>query len=388
MPTPLLTDATAVVGIGTTEWSKSAVDSEKTLALRAIIAALADAGIAASEVNGLSSYTLESTEEVEIARNLGCDDVGYFGQVHYGGGAGCGVVGQASMAVATGVCDVAVAWRSRKRGAAASRPWAGVSQRIAGNAAWSRPFGLVRPVDEIAMLTRRYCHEYGATRKDLAAVAMAVRAHANLNPAAQMFAKEMTLESYLAARMISDPLCLFDNCLETDGAAAVVIVGADRAKDCAQPPAFIHSWAQSLPAQHQTMTNYFCDDPLVGPAWSCADMLWDRSEIGPADIDVAQLYDAFSPLVLLSLEGYGFCGRGEAGGFVAERGIGPGGKLPVNTSGGGMSEAYIHGFNLIVEAVRQVRGTSTSQTPDANWSLVTSGEGVPTGALVFRGSDT
>jgi acetyl-CoA acetyltransferase len=289
------------------------------------------------------------------------------------------------MAVATGVCNVAVAWRSRKRGSAASRPWAGISRRVAGNAQWSRPFGLVRPVDEIAMLTARYCHETGASRDDLCNVAMAIRAHANLNPAAQMGSKTMTRDDYFAARMISEPLCLFDNCLETDGAAAVVIVRADRATDCRQPPAYVHSWAQSLPQQHQTMTNYFTWDPLIGPAWACAEMLWERAEIGATEVDVAQLYDAFSPLVLLSLEGYGFCGRGEAAGFVTEVGIGPGGAMPVNTSGGGLSEAYIHGFNLIVEAVRQVRGTSTSQTPGAAWSLVTSGEGVPTGAMLLRG---
>lgn len=382
--TRFLTDGAAIVGVGTTEWSKAAADDELTLALRAITAALDDAGIAPSEVDGLSSYTLETTEEIEVARNLGTADIGYFGRVHYGGGAGCGVVGQAAMAVAAGVCEVAVAWRSRKRAAAASRPWAGVAQRVGGNQQWTRPFGLLRPVDEIAMLTRRYCHEYGATREDLCSVAMAVRAHANLNPAAQMFAKEMTRESYFASRMISEPLCLFDNCLETDGAAAVVIVAADRARDARQPPVWVHAWAQSLPRQHQTMTNYFCDDPLRGPAWSCGEMLWERAEVGPADVDVAQLYDAFTPLVLLSLEGYGFCGRGEAAAFVAERGIGPGGGLPVNTSGGGLSEAYVHGFNLIVEAVRQARGTSTSQVPGAEWSLVTSGEGVPTGAVLLR----
>lgn len=382
--TRFLTDGAAIVGVGTTEWSKAAADDELTLALRAITAALDDAGIAPSEVDGLSSYTLETTEEIEVARNLGTADIGYFGRVHYGGGAGCGVVGQAAMAVAAGVCDVAVAWRSRKRAAAASRPWAGAAQRVGGNQQWTRPFGLLRPVDEIAMLTRRYCHEYGATREDLCSVAMAVRAHANLNPAAQMFAKEMTRESYFASRMISEPLCLFDNCLETDGAAAVVIVAADRARDARQPPVWVHAWAQSLPRQHQTMTNYFCDDPLRGPAWSCGEMLWERAEVGPADVDVAQLYDAFTPLVLLSLEGYGFCGRGEAAAFVAERGIGPGGGLPVNTSGGGLSEAYVHGFNLIVEAVRQARGTSTSQVPGAEWSLVTSGEGVPTGAVLLR----
>ncbi len=378
-------DRTAVVGIGTTEFAKQLESSERRLALEAIAAALDDAGIAPGEVDGMSCYSMESTEEIDVARNLGFGDVTYFGKVPYGGGAGCGVVGQAAMAVAAGQCSVAVAWRSRKRGARTSRPWAGVAQRVGGDQQrWTRPYGLLRPVDEIAVLTRRYMHTYGATRDHLANVALAARRHANANPAATMGHKVMTREDYLAARWISEPLCLFDNCLETDGACAVVITSAERARDLPQPPALIHSWAQSLPAQHQTMTNFFCDDPLRGPAWACADKLWSLSEVGPADVDVAQLYDAFSPLVLLSLEGYGFCERGEGGPFTDDGGIELGGRLPVNTSGGGMSEAYLHGFNLVVEAVRQVRGSSTNQVPDAEFSLVTSGEGVPTGAILFR----
>jgi acetyl-CoA acetyltransferase len=249
---------------------------------------------------------------------------------------------------------------------------------------WSRVFGLLRPVDEIAVLTRRYMHEYGATREHLCNVAMAVRKHANRNPGAMMHAKTMTRDDYMAARWISEPLCLFDNCLESDGASAVVIVRSDRAKDTAAVPAYIHAWAQSIPREHQTMTNYFCEDPLRGPAWECADLLWSRSDLGPADVDVAQLYDAFSPLILLSLEGYGFCERGEAGPFTDDGGIELGGRLPVNTSGGGMSEAYVHGFNLIVEAVQQIRGTSCSQVEGAETSFVTSGEGVPTSALLLR----
>ena len=381
----LLQDRAAIVGIGETPFAKHLDQSEKVLALQAISAALDDAGIAPGEVDGLSSYTLETTEEIEIARNLGLGDLTYFGQVGYGGGAGCGVVGQAAMAVATGQCNVAVAWRSRKRGSASSRPWAGVSRQVGGNQQWSRPFGLLRPVDEIAMLTRRYLHEYGATRDHLANVALAFRRHANANPAAMMHAKPLTREAYFEARMVSEPLCLFDNCLESDGAAAVVICRADRARDLPNPPAFVHSWAQSIPRQHQTMTNFFTADPLEGPAWACARKLWAGAEIGPAEVDVAQLYDAFSPLILLSLEGYGFCGRGEAGPFTDDGGIELGGRLPTNTSGGGVSEAYLHGFNLITEAVRQTRGTSTNQVPGAVWSLVTSGEGVPTGALLLRG---
>jgi acetyl-CoA acetyltransferase len=378
-------DAAAVVGIGTTEFAREIDRSERRLALEAIAAALDDAGLEPGQVDGMSCYSMETTDEVDIARNLGFGDVTYFGKVPYGGGAGCGVVGQAAMAVATGQCTVAVAWRSRKRGARASRPWAGVAQRVGGDQQrWTRPYGMLRPVDEIAVLTRRYMHDVGATRDHLANVALAARRHANRNPAAVMADKVMTRDDYMGARWVSEPLCLFDNCLETDGACAVVITGADRARDLPQPPALVHAWAQSLPRQHQTMTNYFCDDPLRGPAWAAAAKLWALSDVGPADVDVAQLYDAFSPLVLLSLEGYGFCARGDAGPFTDDGGIERGGRLPVNTSGGGMSEAYLHGFNLVVEAVRQVRGTSTSQVPGAEFSLVTSGEGVPTGAVLFR----
>jgi acetyl-CoA acetyltransferase len=235
------------------------------------------------------------------------------------------------------------------------------------------------------MLTRRYMHEYGATRDHLANVAMAVRRHANLNPAAIMHDRPMTREDYMSARWISEPLCLYDNCLETDGALACVVVAADRAPDLPHPAVYVHAFAQGLPPEHQTMVNYFCDDPLTGPAWACAKRLWANADFGPADVDVLQIYDAFSPLVLLSLEGYGFCKRGEAAGLTENGNLEfDRGKHPVNTSGGGLSEAYVHGFNLIVEGVRQMRGTSTAQVEGAETCLVTSGEGVPTSALLLR----
>jgi acetyl-CoA acetyltransferase len=240
-------------------------------------------------------------------------------------------------------------------------------------------------VDEIAMLTRRYLHEFGATRDHLANVALACRAHANRNPRAIMYERPLTREEYLSARWISEPLCLFDNCLETDGALACVITSAERARDGRHPPAYIHSFAQGLPRQHQTMVNFWNDDPLMGPSWACARQLWSTADFRPEDVKVAQLYDAFTPLIPLSLEGYGFCARGEGGSFTDDGAIGPGGRLPVNTSGGGLSEAYVHGFNLINEGVRQIRGTSTAQVEGADTCLVTSGEGVPTSALLLRG---
>jgi acetyl-CoA acetyltransferase len=379
-----LQDRTAVVGIGQTVFGKGLPDTELSLACQAVSMAIDDAGLQPSDVDGLAMFSMEDGREVDVARNVGLGDITFFSQVGYGGGAGCGVVGHAAMAVASGQCEVAVAWRARKRAAKTSRPWAQVADRLEGHQQWSRPFGLLRPVDEIAILTRRAMHQYGYTRDHLANVALAFRKHANRNPNATMGHKELTREQYMDARWISEPLCLFDNCLETDGALAIVVTSAERARDLPHPPAYVHSFAQSIPQQHQVMTNYFNEDPLLGPAWVCASLLWERSDFKPTDVPVAQLYDAFSPLVPLSLEGYGFCGRGEGGDFTNDGALELGGRLPTNTSGGGMSEAYVHGFNLVLEGVRQIRGTSTAQVEGAESSLVTSGEGVPTSAVLFR----
>jgi acetyl-CoA acetyltransferase len=378
-------DRTAIAGIGQTQFGKGLADSELSLACQAISQAIDDAGMRPAEVDGLVMFSMENGREVEVARNVGLGDVTYFGEIGYGGGAGCGTVGHAAMAVATGQCQVAVAWRARKRSAKGSRPWAQVGTRLGGQHQWTRPFGLLRPVDEIAMLARRYAHEYGCTRDHLANVALAFRAHANRNPNATMYGKPLTRAQYMAARWISEPLCLYDNCLETDGALAVVIVSAERARDLKQRPVYVHAFAQSIPRDHQVMTNFFCDDPLLGPSWACARLLWSRCDFAPKDVRVAQLYDAFSPLIPLSLEGYGFCGRGEGAAFTDGGALEwPHGRLPTNTAGGGMSEAYVHGFNLVLEGVRQMRGTSTCQVEGAECGLVTSGEGVPTSALLLR----
>ncbi|MCZ6463756.1 MAG: lipid-transfer protein [Proteobacteria bacterium] len=376
-------DAAAIVGIGETPFAKKLDSSEKTLAVRAILAALDDAGIDPSEVDGLSSYTMETTDEVEIAKNIGAGDITFFSQVGYGGGAGPAAVGHLAMAVATGQCRVGVAWRARKRGSG-GRPWASDVGQPSAAAQWTRPFGLIRPVDEIAMLTRRYMQEFGATREHLCNVAVAIRAMANRNPNALMYERTLSREEYMSSRWISEPLCLFDNCLETDGALACVVVSAERARDCPHPPAMIHAFAQGLPQQHHTMVNYWCDDPLRGPSWACAARLYERSDIGPGDIRVAQIYDAFTPLVPLSLEGYGFCARGEGAAFTEGGALELGGRLPINTSGGGLSEAYVHGFNLINEGVRQIRGSSVNPVRDADACLVTAGEGVPTSAMILR----
>ena len=379
-------DRTAIVGIGQTRFGdKGLPDTELSLACQAISLAIDDAGVLPSEVNGLCMFSMEGGREVEVARNVGLGEVSFFCEVGYGGGAGCGTVGHAAMAVATGQCEVAVAWRARKRADKKSRVWSQTSARLSDYTQWSRPAGLLRPVDELATLTRRYMHEYGATRDHLANVALACRAHANRNPEATMYERTMSREQYMQSRWISEPLCLFDNCLETDGALAVVITSAERAADLPHDPVFVHAYAQGLPPQHQTMSNFFCEDPLRGPSFACARRLWANSDLGPDDMSCAQIYDAFSPLIPLSLEGYGFCERGEGAAFTEGGALEwPNGRLPMNTSGGGLSEAYVHGFNLVLEGVRQMRGASTSQVEGASSCLVTSGEAVPTSALILR----
>jgi acetyl-CoA acetyltransferase len=374
--------AAAIVGIGQTRFGRDLGRPERSLALEAIAAALDDAGIAPAEVDGLVRFDLESTSEVEVARNLGIPNLRFFGSIAYGGGAGCATVGLAAMAVATERARVVVCWRARNRGSG-GRPWAGTEARVGGDAQWSVPFGLVRPVDQIAMLTRRYMHEFGVTSRQLGAVAVACRKHAARNPHAVERAP-IDLADHQASRMISDPLRKLDCCLETDGALAVVVVSAERARDARQPAALVLAAAQGTGPQHVVMTAYHHEKMLETPSTFAARELFAAAGVSPSDIQVAQLYDAFTPLVPMSLEEYGFCARGEGGAFVEDGRIEwPDGALPCNTSGGGLSEAYVHGMNLVVEAVRQMRGTSSAQVSGAQIGLVTSGAGVPTSALLL-----
>ncbi len=301
----------------------------------------------------------------------------------YGGGGSCATLGHLAAAIATGQASVGVAWRSRKRGSG-PRPWKNTAVQLPTPAQWTRPYGLLRPADEIGMLARRYMHEYGATRDHLFNVALACRNRANQNPDAIMYDRPLTREMYMTSRWISEPLCLFDNCLETDGALACVIVSAERARDCRRKPVYLHSVAQGLPAQHHGMVNYWNDDPLTGPCLDGGPTAVEtgrlRSGRRPCRPDLRRVHPARPAL----LEGYGFCARGEGGAFTEGGALESGGRLPVNTGGGGLSEAYVHGFNLITEGVKQLRGTSTAQVPDAATCLVTAGEGVPTSAVLLR----
>jgi acetyl-CoA acetyltransferase len=384
-----LRDKAAIAGIGATEFSKDSGRSELRLAIEACAAAIDDAGLTPADVDGMVTFTQDTNPEIEIARNLGVPELKLFSRIHHGGGAGGGTIQQAAMAVATGVADVVVCYRAFNE-RSGNRFGAGVQGRAPVPTAenshfgWYAPYGLLTPAQWVAMFARRYMHEYGATSEDFGRVAVADRRHAATNPKAFFYGKPITLEDHQASRWIVEPLHLLDCCQESDGGQAIVVTSPDRARDLRQPPVMIRAAAQGAAADQHMMTSYYRSTITGLPEMGLvARQLYATAGVGPADIQTAVIYDHFTPLVLPQLEEFGFCGRGEAKDFVRDGNIELGGGLPINTNGGQLGEAYIHGMNGIAEGVRQVRGTSCNQVPDVDHVLVTAGTGVPTSAVIL-----
>ncbi|MBW8484382.1 lipid-transfer protein [Actinomadura parmotrematis] len=378
---------TAIAGIGATEFSKESGRSELRLAAEACLAAIKDAGLSPSDVDGLVTFTADSNSEIAVQRELGIPGLRFFSRVDYGGGAACGTVAHAAMAVASGQADVVVCYRAFNERSGHRFGQASPSSRADSTGlefSWHLPYGFATPAAWVAMQARRYMHEYGATSEDFGRVAVAMRKHAATNPAAWFHGRPITLEEHQASRWIVDPLHLLDCCQESDGGVAVVVTSLERARDLAQPPAVIEAAAQGTGPDQMMMFGYYTGDLAALPAMGAVgDQLWRRSGLTPADVQTAILYDHFTPFVLVQLEELGFCGRGEARDYIRDGGIELGGRLPVNPNGGQLGEAYIHGMNGIAEGVRQVRGTSVNQVPDVRNVLVTAGTGVPTSGLVL-----
>ncbi|MCQ6253198.1 lipid-transfer protein [Streptomyces malaysiensis] len=371
----------AIVGIGATEFSKDSGRSELKLAVEAVQAALDDAGLTPADVDGLVTFTMDTSPEISVAQACGIGDLTFFSRVHYGGGAACATVQQAALAVATGVAEVVVCYRAFNE-RSGRRFGSGVQHRepSAEGAAlgWSLPFGLLTPASWVAMAAQRYLYAYGLKPEVFGHVAVTDRRHAATNPAAYFHGKPITLAEHAASRWIVEPLRLLDCCQETDGGQAIVVTSVERARDLPRPPAVITAAAQGAGRDQEQMTSFYRDDLTGLPEMGVvARQLWRSGGLTPADIDVAILYDHFTPFVLMQLEEFGFCGRGEAAGFVAED------ALPLNTHGGQLGEAYLHGMNGTAEAVRQIRGTSVNQVPGAARALVTAGTGVPTSGLLL-----
>lgn len=380
--------ATAIAGIGATEFSKESGRSELQLSCEAVLAALADAGLAPGDVDGLVTFTMDNSSEIAVARELGIGELRFFSRINYGGGAACATVQQAAMAVATGVADVVVAYRGFNERSGQRfgqvQSWAATQVNTNGlDNAWTYPHGLSTPAATVAMQARRYLHEYGASAEAFGHVAVASRRHAATNPHAFFHGRPITLAEHQASRMIADPLRLLDCCQESDGAVAIVVTSAERARDLRQGGVPVLAAAQGSAPDQFVMTSYYREDLGIPEIGVVGRELWRQSGLSASDMDTAVLYDHFTPYVLMQLEELGFCGRGEAPAYVADGGIEISGRLPVNTHGGQLGEAYIHGMNGIAEGVRQMRGTSVNQVAGAAHVLVTAGTGVPTSGLVL-----
>lgn len=351
----------AIVGIGATEFSKDSGRSELRLAVDAVRAALDDAGLTPGDVDGMVTFTMDTSPEITVAQAAGIGELSFFSRVHYGGGAACATVQQAALAVATGVAEVVVCYRAFNE-RSGRRFGSGVQRRepSAEGAAlgWALPFGLLTPASWVAMAAQRYLHTYGLTSEAFGHVAVVDRKYAATNPAAYFHGRPITLAEHAASRWIVEPLRLLDCCQETDGGQALVVTSVERARDLPRSPAVITAAAQGAGRAQEQMTSFYRDDLTGLPEMGVvARQLWRTAGMGPADIDVGILYDHFTPFVLMQLEEFGFCKPGEAADFVAEE------RLPLNTHGGQLGEAYLHGMNGIAEGVRQLRGTSVNQIP-------------------------
>ncbi|MEB2286276.1 MAG: lipid-transfer protein [Polyangiaceae bacterium UTPRO1] len=386
MPTTLKNEA-AIVGIGQTEFSKNSGRSELQLTAEAIKAALDDCGLRPADVDGMTTFTLDTTDEIEAARAVGIGDLTFFNRIPHGGGAAIGVVQHAVMAVATGIADVVVCYRGLN-GRSGQRYSAGVGEGVATSDlihwSWYMPYGLMTPASWVAMFTQRYMYEYGATADDLAEVAIATREHAVTNPAAFFHQRPLSRQEYHEARWIAEPLRLYDCCQETDGACAAIVTSVERARDLKQKPAIVRGAAQAAGADQESMTSFYRPSISYLPEMDLvAKQVYAQSGLGPRDIDAAVVYDAFTSIVLWQLESFGFCGRGEAKDFIRGGTLRRDGRLPTNTHGGQLSEAYIHGMNGVNEGVRLIRGTSVNQPRRNDHVLVTAGVGVPTSAMIL-----
>ena len=383
-------DKVAVVGIGQTEFSRNSNRSELQVACEAIQAAVDDAGLRLEDVDGLVKFAIDYTDEMHVVNTLGLRNLSYFAECGWGGGASCATVLHAAAAVATGVAKCVVCYRgmNERSGRRYGRVPGATMIMTSPNDHFGSllPYGFATPPSWVAMFATRYVHEFGARPEQFGWVSLVLREYACRNPNAMFYGKPITMAEYMSSRMIVWPLRLYDCCVDTDGAVAVVVTSAERARDLKQRPAVILGATQGIATQGEMMTSVY--RPVISglpESWYAAQELWRVAGVSPRDVDVVQFYDAFSPLIPMQLEEYGFCGVGEGAAFC-EGGhrLRVDGELPCNTSGGHLSEAYIHGMHLITEAVRQIRGTSSSQVKDVELSLVTGGLGVPTSALLLR----
>lgn len=370
---------TAIVGIGQTEFSKDSGRSELQLACECIKAALDDAGLKPSDVDGMSTFVLDNNEDVDLVGALGIENLRFSSRAPHGGGGACSIIAHAAAAISAGLADVVVVWRAMNERSGNRFGQAQMNTTMPGSGTsfinWSMPFGAITPATWMAMNLQRYMDTYQVSNEDLGHVSVTMRAHAATNPKAWFYEKPITLADHQASKWIVEPtLRLLDCCQESDGGVAIVLTREDRAQHLQQKPVRVTAATQSVPHGVEVVTNYYHGELSQ---FKEAQVTWAelqrQSGMSSADFQVAMLYDHFTPIVLMQLEAFGFCDYGQAANFVKDGNIGLSGSIPVNPNGGLIGEAYIHGVNNISEAVRQIRGTSVNPVSNVENVLVSAG---------------
>ena len=379
-----------IVGIGETEyrrWGGITDQNEYQLACRAIMQAARDAGLSWKAIDGFSCFSDTAIDASMLQLGLGIPRLNFSASVWGGrGGGSCGALALAASAVESGQADYVAVFRSLCQGQS-RRYGQFYAQRL--HADMGSPYGLFSAAHGLALVAQRYRHEFGFDDDDLATIATTFRDNAQRNPRAVMYGRPLTREQYFASKRIADPFRLNDCCLETDGACAVIVTTRERACDLRHAPVEILAAVQGADPEWFTGAmgahNMPGDSYTTGGQRHVARRVYERAQLGPADISVAQFYDHFSPMIFLSLEDFGFCERGEGPSFIAAgKAAWPHGALPLNTHGGSLAEAYVHGMNHILEGVRQLRGESTSQVAGARTCLVTGASEIsPTSAAIL-----
>jgi acetyl-CoA acetyltransferase len=380
----------AVVGIGETEYYRhgQSPDAEFKLTLKAILAACQDAGLDPRDIDGFASYSDDRSDPSRVAAALGIRKLRATTMQWGGGGGGCcAAVANGAASIAAGLADCVVVLRSLAQGQYGRFGQTSGIETISGEKAYLMPYGVLAAPQRFAMRVRRFMHEHGVRQEALRAIAMASYRHAQANPRAVMYGKPLDIAKYDASRWIVEPLHLYDCCMENDGAAALILVSAERVNDFPHKPVYVLGAASGSGYRTGAIPH---NSPLYGSASfdTVAPDLYRMAGIGPADVGVVQSYENFTGGVVMALAEHGFFAPGEANDFLTPENLSaPSGRLPLNTSGGNLAECYMHGFELVLEAVRQVRGTSTSQVARNDVALVIGGPMVTPVSNLLLGSE-
>lgn len=378
----------AIAGVGESDYYKHGKSpySQFELTLRAILKACENAGVDPREIDGFSSYSGDLNDPLRLSAALGLSNVTFSSMQWMGGGGGAaGAVANAASAIISGQASVCIVHRGLAQGEF-GRFGAFNNNYMATNL--TAPYGVLAPPQYFAMRMHRFMYEHGVRQEAMRAVSLTSYRHAQANPRAVRYGRPLDEETYDTSRWVSEPFHLYDCCMENDGAAAIVLVSAERAKDMPNPPCYILSAGTSIEyragSEVHNVPNYASAEFGL-----LSKRLYQNAGVGPEDVDVLQSYENFTGGVVMSITDCGFCKPEEVNEFFTPENLTLGGKLPLNTSGGHLAECYMHGLGHVIEGARQIYGVSTTQVEGAEVSMVTSGPmAPPVSGCILGGENT